>query len=104
MQTEHFFRTLREELTDGKAYETVEDLRYDLFEYVEVFCNRERLHSKLGYLSPADYDTRRFVRYQGVRPEVPLQNGKRPTYGHQLSQAVWNDIIKRARARGFSLR
>ncbi|MCO6510043.1 MAG: IS3 family transposase [Aridibacter famidurans] len=60
--TERFFRTLKEELTDGKSYETVEELRRDLFDYIEVFYNRERLHSTLGYLSPADYESRMFVR------------------------------------------
>lgn len=60
--TERFFRTLKEELTDGRSYESVEDLRRDLFDYIEVFYNRERLHSTLGYLSPAVYESRMFVR------------------------------------------
>ncbi len=60
--TERFFRTLKEELTDGSVYETVEDLRRDLFDYIEVFYNRERLHSTLGYLSPAVYEERLFAR------------------------------------------
>lgn len=54
--TERFFRTLKEELTNRKAYDSIEDLRHDLFDYIEVFYNRERLHSSLGYMSPSDYE------------------------------------------------
>jgi transposase InsO family protein len=30
--------------------------RREVFEYIEVFYNRQRLHSSLGYLSPADFE------------------------------------------------
>jgi len=33
-----------------------DEARRDIFDYVEIFYNRERLHSSLGYLSPADYE------------------------------------------------
>jgi len=54
--TERFFKTLKEELTNLKTYETIKDLRNDLFDYIEVFYNRERLHSTLGHMSPSDYE------------------------------------------------
>jgi len=36
--------------------ETREEARAELFKYIEVWYNRERQHSSLGYLSPAEYD------------------------------------------------
>lgn len=53
---ESFFGTLKRELVHHRKYKTREEARRDIFEYIEVFYNRERLHSGLGYLSPADYE------------------------------------------------
>ncbi|MDP4189901.1 MAG: IS3 family transposase, partial [Bacteroidota bacterium] len=53
---ESFFGTLKKELIHHRKYRTREEARRDIFEYIEVFYNRERLHSSLGYLSPADYE------------------------------------------------
>jgi transposase InsO family protein len=53
---ESFFGTLKKELIYRRNYRTRKDARGDIFEYLEVFYNRERLHSSLGYLSPADYE------------------------------------------------
>lgn len=55
---ESFFGTLKKELVHHRKYRTREEARRDIFEYIEVFYNRERLHSSLGYLSPADYENR----------------------------------------------
>lgn len=35
--------------------DTIDDVRKDLFQYIEIFYNRKRLHSSLGYLSPVAY-------------------------------------------------
>ena len=35
-----------------------EEARLMIFEYIEVFYNRQRRHSSLGYLSPVDYETK----------------------------------------------
>ena len=51
---ESFFATLKKELVHHEVYETRTEARASLFEYIEVFDNRERLHSSLGDLSPAD--------------------------------------------------
>ena len=56
--TESFFSTLKGELTHHESYSSREEARRSLFEYVEVFYNRKRLHSTLGYRSPADYEVR----------------------------------------------
>ena len=55
---ESFFGTLKTELTHGRRYATRAEARADIFEYVEIFYNRERRHSALGYLSPAEYEAR----------------------------------------------
>ena len=48
----------KRELTHHKSYVTREEARRSLFEYIKVFYNRQRLHSTLGYRSPADYELR----------------------------------------------
>ena len=53
---ESFFATLKRELVHHEVYETRTEARASLFEYIEVFDNRERRHSSLGDLSPADFD------------------------------------------------
>jgi putative transposase len=56
--TESFFSTVKRELTHHESYATREEARGSLFEYIEVFYNRQRLHSTLGYRSPAEYEVR----------------------------------------------
>lgn len=53
---ESFFGTLKKELVHNRRYRTRDEARRDIFDYIEVFYNRERLHSALGYLSPAEYE------------------------------------------------
>jgi transposase InsO family protein len=53
---ESFFGTLKTELVHHCSYPTRNQAKHDLFEYIEVFYNRERIHSTLGYLSPHDYE------------------------------------------------
>jgi putative transposase len=53
---ESFFGTLKCELVHDRHYRTRAQARQDIFEYIEVFYNRKRLHSSLGYLSPAQYE------------------------------------------------
>jgi putative transposase len=56
--TESFFSTLKRELVFHEEYADHEEARRSLFEYIEVFYNRQRLHSTLGYRSPAQYELR----------------------------------------------
>lgn len=53
---ESFFGTLKQELVYREAYQSREEARQSLFEYIEVFYNRQRLHSTLGYLTPVQYE------------------------------------------------
>ena len=59
---ESFFATLKKELVHGAAWQTREEARAALFEYIELWYNRERRHSSLGYLSPAEYEEQNFRR------------------------------------------
>jgi transposase InsO family protein len=52
---ESFFATLKKELVHQVRYATREEARQSLFEYIEVFYNRERRHSALGYVSPETF-------------------------------------------------
>jgi putative transposase len=55
---ESFFATLECELLARQPFPTHLAARTALFEYLEVFYNRQRRHSALGYLSPAEYERR----------------------------------------------
>ncbi len=53
---ESFFGTLKTELVHGERYRSRLEARLSIFEYVEVFYNRQRIHSALGYRSPEEYE------------------------------------------------
>ena len=53
---ETFFKTLKTELIGQRIYRTREEAKASIFEYIEVFYNRVRLHSYLGYTTPAEYE------------------------------------------------
>jgi len=55
---ESFFSTPKRELTHHERYAGHEEARRSLFEYIEVFYNRRRRHSTLGYRSPAEFEAR----------------------------------------------
>jgi putative transposase len=54
--TESFFSTLKRELVYRQSFKTREEAKQSLFEYIEVFYNRQRRHSTLGYLSPMQFE------------------------------------------------
>jgi len=56
---ESFFATLKEELVYRLVLPTREAARRAIFEFIEVFYNRIRMHSSLGYLTPAEYEASR---------------------------------------------
>lgn len=53
---ESFFGTLKTELIYFTRFKTRAEARLAIFEYIEVFYNRIRLHSKLGYKSPEEFE------------------------------------------------
>jgi transposase InsO family protein len=58
---ESFFSGLKNELVWGNDFKTRQEARSAIFEWVEVFYNRERLHATLDYVSPARYEERAVV-------------------------------------------
>jgi len=53
---ESFFHTLKVELIYRIKFRTLEEAKRRIFEYVEIYYNRKRAHSTLGYLSPFEYE------------------------------------------------
>jgi putative transposase len=59
---ESFFATLKQQLVYHQQYQTRKEAKQDIFEYIEVWYNRQRRHATLGYLSPEQFENKR--RYQ----------------------------------------
>jgi transposase InsO family protein len=57
---ESFWGTLKAELLAGCTFASRAEARLAIFEYVEVFYNRQRLHSALGFLSPVDFENQSY--------------------------------------------
>jgi Transposase and inactivated derivatives len=53
--SESFFSSAKRECINKKKYVIMDEVRQDIFSYIELFYNRKRLHSGLGYLSPVEY-------------------------------------------------
>jgi len=56
---ESFWATLKKELMSDRIFATRDEARAAIFEYIEVFYNRQRIHSSLGYVSPEAFEARR---------------------------------------------
>lgn len=56
---ESFFHLLKTELVQFEDYQDQTDAKMSIFEYLEVFYNRSRIHSALGYLSPAVFEQKK---------------------------------------------
>jgi len=59
---ESFWGTLKQELVHHRRYRTRREAIQDITEYIEIFYNRQRLQSRLGFLSPAAYEQRYYAR------------------------------------------
>jgi len=55
---ESFFHTLKVELVHRHRFRTRDEAKRKIFEYVEMYYNRRRAHSTLGFLSPLEYERR----------------------------------------------
>jgi hypothetical protein len=53
---ESFFATLKKELVHRRSWPSRQELRREVFDYIEIFYNATRRHSTLGMLSPARYE------------------------------------------------
>lgn len=56
---ESFWATLKKELLSDVEFATREEARAAIFEYIEVFYNRQRIHSSIGYVSPEQFEASR---------------------------------------------
>ncbi|HEY2015313.1 MAG TPA: IS3 family transposase [Bryobacteraceae bacterium] len=56
---ESFFANLKNELTWHRTFRTRDEARAAIFDYIEVFYNRQRLHQTLDYVSPTRYENER---------------------------------------------
>lgn len=57
---ESFLHTLKVEKINRYRFKTRDEAKSKIFEYIEMYYNRKRTHSSLGYLSPFDYEKRSF--------------------------------------------
>jgi putative transposase len=53
---ESFFGQLKNELVCGQVFKTMDEARSAIFDYIEVFYNRQRLHQTLGYITPEQFE------------------------------------------------
>ncbi len=53
---ESFFATLKKELIHARSWPSKAELRTEVFDYIEIFFNRRRRHSTLGFLSPEQFE------------------------------------------------
>ena len=61
---ESFFHTLKTELIYHEVYETKAQANRAIFEYIEVYYNRERMHSINGNLSPVEFEEQIMLHYE----------------------------------------
>jgi transposase InsO family protein len=54
---ESFFKTLKSELIRWEKYTTRDEAKKSIFEYIEVYYNRRRMHSSIGYMSPVEFES-----------------------------------------------
>src|SRR3954447_3110743 len=69
---ESFFATLKKELTHGRSWPSKTELQTEVFEYIEVFVNRRRRHSTLGFLSPEQFETTRQREIEKIEPAATV--------------------------------
>ena len=62
---ESFFSTLKNDLVHERDYQTREEARAEIFEFIEVSYNRQQLHQTLGYVSPEQFETQNPVPLRG---------------------------------------
>lgn len=53
---ESFFSSLKTECVNRQVYQSQSEAKLSIFEWIEVFYNRQRRHSSLAYLSPVAYE------------------------------------------------
>jgi putative transposase len=60
-------QSFKVEAVHGEWFQTRSDAKYQVFEYFEVYYNRKRLHSKLGYMSPEAFEAKKSLSIVSVK-------------------------------------
>lgn len=68
--TESFFHTLKVEMVNRHRFQFRDEARKNIFEYIESFYNRQRMHSTLGYVSPAEFEEQSTTEESQCRPRA----------------------------------
>ena len=63
---ESFFHSLKTEFTNHEIFKTRAQANEMIFEYIEVFYNRQRMHSSNNYLSPVEYEEKMLLKEIGA--------------------------------------
>ena len=58
---ESFFSSLKNEIVHHRNYRTRDEARTEIFDYIELFYNRKRLHQSLNYQTPMKYKSERVL-------------------------------------------
>ena len=90
---ESFFHTLKTELVHHKNYATREEAKRDLFQYIEGFYNRQRIHSAIGYLTPEQMEQKSrltTVHFFKGRSVAPTTLFKELAVSKPQPELVWN--------------
>lgn len=77
---ESFFATLKQELVYHRQYQTRNEAKQDIFEYIQVWYNRQRKHSTLGYVSPEQFENKRQYRMAAWSFLILHKKGWNPVY------------------------
>ena len=77
--TESFFSTLKKELVYQRKFYTRSQAKTEIFEYIEIFYNRMRQHSSLGYLSPYEFEMKNLIENK-KEEKILINNNPRVAY------------------------
>lgn len=72
---ESFFATLECELLDRCKFRNQDEARREIFEFIEGWYNTHRLHSRLDYLSPFEYERRHMFSLENQNPKLSTKTG-----------------------------
>jgi hypothetical protein len=79
---ESFFSSLKNELIHHRDYHTRDQARTEIFDYIELFYNRQRIHQSLDYETPLVYDQRvALLTVRGIRVTSVTYLSKKPSNG-----------------------
>ncbi len=76
--TESFFSTLKKELVYQRRFYTRDQARTEIFEYIEIYYNRQRQHSALEYLSPFEFEMKNLIKNK--KEEILINNNQGVAY------------------------